>query len=289
MNGNKVIDWRGMAAPAFALIVLAAVLSVVTPARAAPGTRVAAPVRVAATTAFNSITKSVLVTCPVGQRVYGAGGEITGGAGFVTLDDITPNITLTNVFVTAAENVAFAGNWSLTGYAICGINTLNLQRIQFTSINNSVSPKSVFAGCPAGLRLYGLGAELNGGQGTVFLDDLTPSAALTGVTVTAYENGPFAGNWNVTGYAICGNPAATMLRVAVTSAVNSVASKSAIAACPAGTRVHGTGAELNGAFGAVVIDDLTPNAGLFSSTATGTENGPFAGNWSVTAYSICSS
>ncbi|MEO3925567.1 hypothetical protein ABGB07_17105 [Micromonosporaceae bacterium B7E4] len=276
---------------ALALIMVAGAVSTAGPARAADsGTRVAAPVRVSITSATNSIaSKSVVVNCPAGQRVYGAGGEITGGGGNVTLDDITPSLTLTNVLVTGVENGAFAGNWNVTGYAICGVNTLNLQRVQFTSPTNSVSPKSVFAGCPSGLRLYGLGAELNGAGGNVFLDDLTPNAALTGATLTGYENGAFAGNWNITGYAICGNASANMVRRVATSAAGSpVAASVTTAACPAGTRAHGVGAELNGAVGAVVIDDLRPNVGLPSATATGAENGAFAGNWTVTAYAICS-
>ena len=277
--------------PALALIMVAATLGVAAPAQADSGTQVAAPVRVAATTATNSLaTKSIVVSCAAGRRVYGAGGEITGGGGNVTLDDITPNVALTNVLVTAAENGAYAGNWSVTGYAICGVNTLNLQRIQFTSATNSLSPKSVFAGCPSGLRLYGLGAELNGAGGNVFFDDLTPNAGLTGATATGYENGAFAGNWNITGYAICGNPPATLVRRAAVSTVGSPAANTATTpACPAGTRVHGVGAELNGAFGSVVIDDLRPNAGLLTSTATGAENVAYAGNWSITSYAICSS
>lgn len=279
---------RGIAAPTLTLIMVAVALGTVVPARGDTGVRVANPVRVSATSAFNSVNKSVSVACPAGSRVYGTGAEINGGGGVVVLDDIVPNLALTSVHVTAYESVAFAGNWSVTVYAVCGVNTLNLQRIQFTSATNSLS-KTVFVGCPSGLRLYGLGAELNGAIGRVFLDDLTPNSALTGVTVTAFENGAFAGNWNVTGYAICGNRAATMVRVAASSLSNSVGAKTVTASCPAGTRVHGVGAQLDGAFGAVLLDDLRPNTGLLSGTATAVERGPYAGNWSVTVFVICSS
>lgn len=288
MHGRRALVRRGIAAPALTLIMVASVLSGVVPAQAGVGARVANPVRVSATSAVNSAGKSVVVACPAGTRVYGAGAQINGGGSVVTLDDITPNLTLTNVLATAFESVAFAGNWSVTAFAVCGPNTRNLQRIQFTSVTNSLN-KTVFVGCPTGLRLYGLGAELNGAIGRVFFDDLTPNSALTGVTVTAFENGAFAGNWNVTGFAICGNPAARMLRVLASSATNSVGVKSVAAGCPAGTRVHGVGAQLDGAFGAVILDDVRPNAGVLSTTATGVERGPFAGNWRVTAFAICSS
>lgn len=279
--------WRALTVPGAVLAVAVGLLTGVAPARAATPT-VAAPVRVSATSAISSLNKSVVVGCPAGQRVYGAGGDINGGFGNVTLNSVTPNGALTQVVVTAMENGAFAGNWSVTAYAVCGAPTLNLQRIFFTGATNSDMVKTVVAGCPAGLRLYGLGGEINGGFGNVFFNSLTPSVGLTYALVTAIENGAYAGSWNVTGYAICGNPAATMVRTAVTSPTNSL-NKSASAFCPAGTRVHGVGAELAGSGGNVVIDEVAPSAGLASATATGFENGPFAGNWAITSYAVCSS
>lgn len=292
MDVTRALARRGITAPALILITVTAAVGAAAPAQAhAPadvGAQVANPVRVSAVSAVNSSSKSVVAACPPGTRVYGAGAEINGGGGVVTLDDLTPNVSLTNVLVTAFESVAFAGNWSVTAYATCGVDTRNLQRIQFTSATDSLN-KTVFVGCPSGLRLYGLGAELNGALGRVLLDDLTPNPTLTGVTVAAFENGAFAGNWSVTGFAICGNPATAMARIAATSVVSSSTTKAATASCPTATRVHGVGAQLNGAFGAVLIDDLRPNSGLLSATTTAAERGAFAGNWSVTTFAICSS
>ncbi|GAB3800058.1 hypothetical protein [Micromonospora zhanjiangensis] len=289
MDNSRFRRWRRTGPATIALALAATVLSGVAPARADVGAQVAAPFRVAASTGFSSVNKSVAVACPVGRQVYGTGAEITGANGAVMIDDLVPNVTLTSVFATAVEVGAFAGNWQLTVYAVCGLPTLNLQRVFFTSATNSVNSKSVFAGCPTGLRLYGLGASINGGTGIVVLDDLIPNVGLTGATVTGTERVAFAGVWNVTGYAICGNPAATMTRVAVNTATNSLSPKTTIATCPAGTRVHGTGAEITGALGAVVVDDLTPVLNLTSVIVTGAENTAFAGNWFITAYAICSS
>lgn len=184
-------------------------------------------------------------------------------------------------------------SWSLIAYATCGNSVLNLQRIPIDSATNSVSPKTVTPTCPGPTRLYGLGGEITGGLGSVVMDDLTPNSGLTGVTVTAYENGDYAPNWRITGYAICGNPVATMQRMAVSNPAppapaDGVSPKSAITpVCPAGTQVHGAGGTITGGLGDVTLDDLTPSGALNSVTATGYAIAGFNGPWRITAYAIC--
>lgn len=257
---------------------------------AAPAQAVAAPFTVQTQSATSSASpKTVTATCPTGSRLYGVSGFIVDGLGNVTLDDYTPNAGLTAATVTAYEVAAFAGNWSVGVFAICGSPTANLQRVALTSANNSTSPKSVTATCPAGTRLYGLGAELNGALGAVILDDLTPNAGLTAATLTAYERGAFAGNWSITGYAVCAAGAATMTRVANTVSSGSVSPSDASVSCPAGTKIHGVGGELNGALGNVLIEDMQVTAALVSSTSKAYETIATGANWSITAYNICSS
>jgi hypothetical protein len=85
----------------------------------------AGQVRVTATSAVNSVNKSVTVTCPAGRKVTGLGGELGGAAGEVVIDDYTPNELLTSVTVTAIEardlDGVFPGNWFVRAYAICAI------------------------------------------------------------------------------------------------------------------------------------------------------------------------
>ncbi|HEU5471346.1 MAG TPA: hypothetical protein VFV67_11885 [Actinophytocola sp.] len=270
---------------------------------AAPGTAAADPVSPAAadiaraetTSATNGTSpKSVTVNCPAGTRVYSAAGRINGGVGSVVLDDVTPNDGLTSVLVTAYET-APDESWSLTGYATCGSTVQNLQRVFIASESNSDSPKSFLVTCPGSTRLYGLGAEITGGLGNVVLDDLTPNAGLTGVTVTAYENGAYAPNWRLTGYAICGNAATTMQLNTSSNpgglvALDPVSPKGVTTpACPAGTKVHGAGGTITGGIGGVSLDDVTPNVGLGTVTATGYTIPGSAPNWRITAYAICAS
>jgi len=79
-----------------------------------------------------------------------------------------------------------------------------------------------------------------------------------------------------------------LVRVTAGSAFDNVNGKSATATCPTGKRVVGSGAEISGAIGAVVIDDLTPSANLTSVFATGYQvPGTAATTWSITTYALC--
>jgi hypothetical protein len=157
-----------------------------------------------------------------------------------------------------------------------------LQIVSATSATNSISPKRALATCPAGKVVVGTGAELTGGLGDVVIDDLVPMA--TTVRAVAYENGNSPRNWNVRAYAICANPLPGLQIVTATSLFNSN-NKSVTATCPAGKNTIGTGAELTGARGDVVIDFLRPTA--TTVIAGGTEIGNSPRNWNVRAYAIC--
>ncbi len=266
------------------------------PAAAGPVTPLVAQIqRVEAASPTNGASpKTVTVDCPAGTSVYNASGRINGGVGAVVLDDVTPNDALTSVTVTAYEATPDA-SWSVIAYAMCGSAVLNLQRIPIDSVTNSASPKAVTPSCPGPTRLYGLGAQITGGVGHVLIDDLTPDAGLTSVRVTAYEIGDYLNNWHITGYAICGNPVATMTRMAVSNpappaAPNMVSPKSATTPdCPAGTSLHGGGGTITGGLGGVSLDDLTPSGALVNFMSTGYSIPGFNPSWRMTSYAICAS
>jgi hypothetical protein len=202
------------------------------------------------------------------------------------MDDVTPADNLLSVRVTGQENGVYAPNWTVTAFAICGNPVLNLQRISFQSATNGNSPKSVVADCPAGTRLYGLGGEVTGGNGNVFMDRLVPNFTLTGATISAAENKADT-SWTLTGYAICGNPPASgIVRVNAQTPANS-GNKVIGVTCPVGRNLIGVGGEIIGRTGLVVLDDLTPTTLTRVDTAA-FENGPVAANWALAAYGICS-
>lgn len=124
--------------------------------------------------------KSISLDCPSGDKLFGAGGEIDEGNGFVVLDEVVPNLSLTSVSVEAIEHGIYAGVWSLTAWAICGPPVTNMQRISIqSSSTDSSSPKNATAPCQAPTRLYGMGAEITNGQGNVVLDDYDIDSGLT--------------------------------------------------------------------------------------------------------------
>lgn len=174
-----------------------------------------------------------------------------------------------------------------------------LVRISASSVlNQSEDFKDVTATCPTGKNLVGTGFEITGGQarGEVVLDDLrpngSPTTAPTAVSVRAHEADPISVNWGVQAHAICANSNATLRRFSATSILNgSEDFKTATATCPVGKKLVGTGAEITGGRGEVVLDDLRPNGGpTLAPTAVTVgayEAEPYMPDWTVTAYAIC--
>ncbi|MGN9809251.1 hypothetical protein ACTMSW_07820 [Micromonospora sp. BQ11] len=278
------------------LAVAGAVVVPASPASAAvPGL-----VRIAATSASTSNDfQAVTATCPAGKVLTGAGYVLNGATGEAVVDDFRPNggpaTAPTAVTVGAYEAEAFAGNWSVTAYAVCANPLAGLVRVSVTGASASSDFQSTTATCPAGKVLTGTGFELNGATGEGVVDDFRPNGgpatAPTAVTVGAYEAEAFAGNWSVTAYAICANPLAGLVRATATSAVTSDDFQSITTACPAGKVLTGAGFELNGATGEAVVDDFRPNGGPAAAPSTvnvgAYEEDAFAGTWSSTSFGIC--
>jgi hypothetical protein len=123
------------------------------------------------------------------------------------LDEVIPNAALTSVTATGFEDDSGTDReWRMDVDAVCATPPPGLERIVATSPSNS-SNKSVTATCPSGKNLLGTGGEIDGGRGQVVLDDVTPNAALTSVTVTGLEDETGHGApWSLGSYAICANP-----------------------------------------------------------------------------------
>jgi len=167
---------------------------------------------VTANSSSNSTSpKTALATCPSSTRLYGLGGEITGGVGNVVFDDMVPNSTLTSASVVAYEDadLTVTSNWSISAYAICGPAAATMVRVVETSTSDSTTSKaSAPDDCPAGTRIHGAGAAISGATGQAVLtgNTITPPI-LAGdaghATANASENGAFSGSWSVTSYEIC--------------------------------------------------------------------------------------
>jgi hypothetical protein len=119
---------------------------------------------------------------------------------------------------------------------------------------------------------------------------LVPDPSLTSVTATGFED-EFAtdDSWSVHATPMCATGPPGLQRAAATSQVGPEAEfNSVTATCPAGKNLLGTGGEVPGGFGVIVIDEIRPDATLTAVTVTGVRGTNTTGaGWSVTAYAIC--
>ncbi|GAA3747916.1 hypothetical protein GCM10022225_34820 [Plantactinospora mayteni] len=152
-------------------------------------------------------TQYVTVSCGT-KRVIGAGGRInSGGAGAVLLDQAVPSADLRSV---TARGVVVAGAnpppaWSVTAYAVCATNPAGLERISGSAGPDALGHASFSQSCPAGKALYGVGADINAGNGWVLLSGLNViDEDSTSTWADEYQGGP-PNAWSLTGYGICGS------------------------------------------------------------------------------------
>jgi hypothetical protein len=271
---------------------------------AAPSASAAVPgLQLHSRTSFSdsSDTKSQLARCPSGTKLIGASGHISGATGKVVLGNITPLADLSGVAVSAAEvdNPQTTLDWSVTAHAICANATtlpgLELVRAETSGFIDSTTPKKATATCPSGKTLLGSGggstSALFQGRAAVAVEDITPNGTLNAVTVTAAET--FGGqfdNWRARAFAICVSSFAGRHIETVTSVSDSAASKPAVARCPSGMKLIGTGGDIGVplAPGGVSIDEIRPLADLSGVTVVAAESGQgTSNNWNVRAHAIC--
>jgi hypothetical protein len=164
-----------------------------------------------------------------------------------------------------------------------------------SELTNSAAVKTATVTCPNNTVLTGTGYATSGAEGEVVIGELkpdgSPTKAPTSVAVTAYEADPFSGNWTVTAHAIC----ARLVGTAQFSRASSTGPDDfnrVVTDCPTGKVLTGTGFEVTGPPGAVVVDQLAPGGGPTlapTSVLVGAHKlDEFDDDWSVTGYAICS-
>jgi hypothetical protein len=269
----------------------AGVLAVAAGVAIAPTTATAAVpglVRVAATSASNSVDKFATATCPAGKSVVGVGAELNGAGGQVIIDEVVPNAALTSATTWAYEDTSgFAGNWSVTTYVNCANPLPGRIRVLTTSANNSFA-KSVTAACPAGRYVLGGSFQVNNGLGDVVTTNVNPNIGLQSVSVTAYEtNLGIARSWTLSAIAICANPLPGLMRSEGSSLLNSNLFKSVSTTCQPGYVATGGGFFVGGS-GQVIPDDIrlspTPTSHVFGAYE---DDSGFAGSTYVQSRAVC--
>jgi hypothetical protein len=246
--------------------------------------------QVAPQSAANSANKGIVATCPAGMKVLSAGADVTPGNGEVVIDQITPAGDLRSVHVRAHEDdTATSSNWFVQAFATCAYPPPGLERITAATASSSAN-KGIIATCPAGKKLFGIGADLNVSNGQVLIDRLTPNSALTALTVRAVEDedGTTA-SWALRAFAICANPIAGMQRVMVTAPTpNALPSANVQIPCPGGKGLLGAAGQIAGAAGQIVLDAVYSDPGLTTAgfAAWEDETGT-AQPWDLTTFGIC--
>jgi len=240
----------------------------------------------------DSKNKAVTVTCPVGKKLIGAGGDIipSSGPAEVTLHQIRPNSSLTSVRLQALEIQGNSGViWRLDAVAMCADPPPGLQRVLVTSPSDSLD-KSVSATCPGNTQLLDAAGAVTGGQNQVSLNDVAVEKGLKTATVRALEDQDGTNDvWAVTAYAICADPIVGLSRVVAESSNNSPDTELAI--CPDTMVVTGGGGAIGGGDGRVGLSELNPlqttgDPGGFRVGALADVHGN-VGHWFLRALAIC--
>jgi hypothetical protein len=153
-----------------------------------------------------------------------------------------------------------------------------------TSTYNSNSPKWDTATCSGGDVVLSGGGNITGGAGNVVLSEVMVHR--TTVTVLAYEATAYSGDWSVTAWAVCG-PDEEDVIITWANGDGTTTTKVAVASCPAGKRLYGTGYKLTGANGKVFPSAVRPDEALTEVTVRADAHGGFTGDWDLIAYAVC--
>jgi hypothetical protein len=251
--------------------------------------------RVVAVSPSNSVfPKVATASCTGAKKVVGVGGFVSNGGGEVVINEIVPDAALTQVRVTAWEDdTGTAANWSVSAIAICADPLAGLQRVQVDGASTS-SNKDLFVGCPAGKKMLGLGAYIEGAEGQVMLDAFEPLPSLvSGYLHGSEDQSGAAGNWFLRAVGICADAIPGLVVTTASSALNSLFRKSADATCPAGKRVLSSGGTFfagsgSGGAGEVLFESLIPPSAMDRVVVYGTEDGSGASfDWRVYAHAVC--
>jgi len=159
---------------------------------------------------------------------------------------------------------------------------------QRTVVSNSTgldsNNKGVSVSCPSGLVVMGAGADVSmAGSPYVVLDQLIPDKDSVSVYAYEWEKGTNL-IWGLRVWAVCAAPPGGMVTKWVTQSGSSPVNRVVTATCPAGTVVYGTGWQIEGARGQVIVDHVIPTKTSVSISAYEIDGGitsGYAGNWSL--------
>jgi hypothetical protein len=192
----------------------------------------------------------------------------------------------------AAVAVSVPVGLQVAGQGTASASTVpNATVVSTTPVFDSNAVKTADAQCPAGKRVIGGGARVNGAQHVVITQQqpISTGAGDTFRASASEDQFGFAGNWALQAFAICSNPLSGLAIVSTAGTAGSGSFQGVSATCPAGKRALGTGGRIDGGQGQVQLGTIAEGSlGSNRSTATGTEDPDgFNGTWNVTAFTVC--
>ncbi|SCL68502.1 hypothetical protein GA0070606_4803 [Micromonospora citrea] len=288
-EGSKLTRWSRRTAAVGGATLSALVLgqlALAGPVAAVPGLSIQTT-----TGPSNSIAKSQNAPCPTGTKVIGGGGAITGsGLGQVGMDIMRPLVGGDAYSVTGREDEnGVGGNWAVTASAICARPPAGLVMVSGSSAPSLGTSNWFEKSCPLGKRAIGVGGAVVGAPNSeVVLEDLRIHQ--NSVVVAGAEDGTgFDDSWWLDATAICADPLPGEQRVTNDSDYTSAATRSVVATCPPGTRVHGVGGEILGGDGQVRLTQMRATTSTTVTVSAVEDEDGFGSNWKVRAYAVCAS
>lgn len=275
---------RARIATALAAIAVAGV-SFTSPAAADP----AGIVRVGATSALNSLDKTLTAYCPPGTVVTGGGGYLTapGAAhqGLVSLDRLEPLNSGVGFTAGMKEVAAHPENWQLSTDAICAAQPPGWDVISHTEATNV---QVATADCGS-RNVIGVGGRIDFGYGDVVLDYVVPTADFKRVVV---RGTPVAGKnptgWRVTAFAVCAN-VSNLQMLTPNVPLSSTERKTLSATCPTGMGLYSAGAAVSPGSGQVFLSTVHPYSVHSFSAAADEDDDGYTLSWALLGYGICGS
>ncbi|CAL9425880.1 hypothetical protein SUDANB95_01938 [Actinosynnema sp. ALI-1.44] len=229
--------------------------------------------------------KDMVVICPLGTKLYSAGGSVNGGpAGSAIITRVVPAVDLSRAVV-GARGVNAVTPWSITAWAVCGQGRPVLARSEPVLGAQQVDFGSASAGCPGVGSLTGVFGEVVDPSGQATLFGLVPSKDLT--TATANASGPVDGQWSVKAWATCDETVVgkTYLETDTGALKGDLVQKASAQCAPGSSLLGGGGTAKNNS-----PDAVASLIGLYPDWSTGTltvEGTKGASPWSIEAYAIC--
>ncbi len=196
--------------------------------------------------------QTLSAVCAPGQRVLGGGAWLGSSHAVLTeLQPIHPAVGQDSFKVTAAaDQFGITGSWFIQAYAFCGVvpASLQLEIIPKTNPATSQGTDQAFAPCSSGKFLVGMGGKIDNGAGQVDLGTFPNNSGslATGAAGFAKEDlDGFAGQYTVTGYAVCLRPTRIFGDIEMVPAQfntpGGVPNRLATVACPPGKAITGLG------------------------------------------------